>query len=676
MRGIGRFLGSTGAAIALAFGMGQCTPVAAGEKAGIPAATRDVAGSLTVIGGKADPAKLDVRINGARARVTSDGKIAASAADADHYQLTVKGPGIFDAVFTFGGAEIAGPDGALALPPVEVVARAPGRVEFFFGGDTMIGRRFEAPARSERALVRPESRAADMARLLDPMRPYFAGADLASLNLETVLATSDLGDAPDKTVVFYTHSDAAEVLAKAGIDYVSLGNNHVYDYVEPGLAATTAALDGARLAWSGAGPDEAAALKAARLDVGGHPYAMLGFVGWKGKVEPNQVAETAKGGAAFGSDENIAAAVAREVAAGRAPVVQYHGSSEYSDRPTDISERRMKLAIDEGAVLVVSHHPHVAHGLELYKGRLIAYSLGNFLFDQDFPETQATFALKLWMDGDRLFRAEIIPIQILDYRPVPAVGGMRQAALRRIIDLSAERGTRIAVVGGHGAIVPGEEAVAARPCPASAGPRLAAYRYPLREAGARCTATAGKAEGRDLLLRGDFEAATYDDAVDRTWEAPGGALSFVASSHDGGRALQVRVLPGKATVLAPKSFFRAPGAHRYSLVGRIRAGAPTRLEALLQEQPKGSSRARALETAPHRSFGTTSIAAGDWQSFRFDIDLGAGSEKLPLRPLLQTASDGPVLFDDLAFIAWDDAPAADKPDPGRSFAKDARADAR
>jgi poly-gamma-glutamate capsule biosynthesis protein CapA/YwtB (metallophosphatase superfamily) len=676
MRGIGRFLGSTGAAIALAFGMGQCTPVAAGEKAGIPAATRDIAGSLTVVGGKADPAKLDVRLNGAPARVTSDGEIAASTAPADHYQLTVKGPGIFDAVFTFGSAEIAGPDRTLVLPPVEVVARAPGRVELFFGGDTMIGRRFEAPARGERVLVRPASRAVDMARLLDPMRPYFAGADLASLNLETVLATSDLGDAPDKTVVFYTHSDAAEVLAKAGIDYVSLGNNHVYDYVEPGLAATTAALDRARLAWSGAGPDEAAAVKAARLDIGGHPYAMLGFVGWKGKVEPNQVAGAAKGGAAFGSDENIAAAVAREVAAGRAPIVQYHGSSEYSDRPTDISERRMKLAIDKGAVLVVSHHPHVAHGLELYKGRLIAYSLGNFLFDQDFPETQATFALKLWMDGDRLFRAEVIPIQILDYRPVPAVGGMRQAALRRIIDLSAERGTSIAVVGGHGTIVPGENDVAAHPCPAPAGPGLASYRYPLGETDAPCPATAGKAEGRDLLLRGDFEAAAYDHAVDRTWEAPGAALAFVPSGHGGGRALQVQTLPGKTATLAPKSFFRAPGARRYSLVGRIRAEAPTRLEALLQEQPRGSSRTSALETAPHRTFGTTTMAAGDWQSFRFDIDLGAGGESLPLRPLLQTAADRPVLFDDLAFVAWDDGAAADKSGPGRSFAEDAPAPAR
>lgn len=672
MRGIGRLLGSTGAALALAFGMGQCSAVAAGETRTAAAAIQELSGSLRIVGGEVDPSTLDIRINGEPARVAGNGDIAAKMAAADLYQLSVKGPGIFDAIFTFGAAEVAGPGGTTALPTVEVVARTPGRAEFFFGGDTMMGRRFEAPARGERILIHPGSRAADMARLLDPMRPYFAGANLASLNLETVLATSDLGDAPDKSVVFYTHSDAARALAQAGIDYVSLGNNHVYDYVEPGLAATTAALDAAGLAWSGAGPDEAAALGAARIDVGGHPYAMLGFVGWKGKVEPNQVAETAKGGAAFGSDGNIATAVAREVAAGRAPIVQYHGSSEYSDRPTDISERRMKLAIDKGAVLVVSHHPHVAHGLELYKGRLIAYSLGNFLFDQDFPETQATFALKLWMDGDKLFRAEIIPIQILDYRPVPAVGGMRQAALRRIIDLSAERGTRIILVGGHGVIVPGEQKTVPQLCATPAIRAIAPLGYSLARPGAHCAASAGRARGRDILARGDFEAMAYGDAMDRTWEAQGGTLSPAPEGYGGGRALRVQAPADRPAALAPKSFFRSPGVRHYSLVGRIRAETPVELEALVQQQPKGSSRAKALETAPHHLFGAMPVPAGDWQDFRFDIDLGAEAERLPLRPLLRTSSGSRVLFDDVALIAWDDDASAESPGPGHSHATEAR----
>ena len=651
-----RLMASTALALVLAFGVGECAPLAAPHAAAAAApASHEISGRLGIVGGSADLAALDVRINGAPARIAPDGSITGIATDADHIQLTIRGPGIFDAVFTFAPSELAGPDGRWNLPAVEAVARAPGRVELFFGGDVMMGRRFEDPIWNERVLIRPESRAADMARLLEPMKPYFAGADLASVNLETVLATRDLGDAPGKSVVFYTHSDAAQVLADAGIDFVTLGNNHVYDYVEPGLASTLAALDAAKLPWSGAGRNEAEAAKAARLDVGGHAWSMLGFVGWKGKVEPNQVAEGGKGGAAFGSDEAIEAAVRSEVKAGRSPIVQYHGSSEYSHRPTEISERRMKLAIDNGAALVVSHHPHVSHGLELYKGRLIAYSLGNFLFDQYFPETQATYALKVWMDGDRLFRAEMIPIQLLDYRPVPAVAGMRQAVLRRIVELSAERGTRIGIAGGHGVIQPSAEIPAPQFCAGPAEEGLIAFGYDLHHPATPCAVDAPTA--RDLLMRGDFEAARYGEARDRSWGIDGGTLDFVSDfvgdAHRGSAALAVAATGDAPMTIAPKTFFRPVAERRLTLGGWIRTEEPATLELLLQEQAKGVGRTKALESAPLRPMGTQQVAGEGWHYIRFDIDRGTDATALPLRPLLRISGTRRALLDDLLFLAWD-----------------------
>lgn len=662
-----RLMASTSLALALAFGVGECAPLAAPHAAAATApAAHEVTGQLSIVGGTADLAALDVRINGTPARIAADGSIAGVATEADHVQLTIRGPGIFDTVFTFAPSELAGADGRWRLPPVEAVARAPGRVELFFGGDVMMGRRFEEPIWNERVLIHPESRAADMARLLEPMKPYFAGADLASVNLETVLATHDLGDSPGKSVVFYTHSDAAKVLADAGIDFVTLGNNHVYDYVEPGLVSTLAALDAAKLPWSGAGRNEAEALKAARLDTGGHAWSMLGFVGWKGKVEPNQIAESGKGGAAFGSDEAIATAVRREVKAGRAPIVQYHGSSEYSDRPTEISERRMKLAIDSGAALVVSHHPHVSHGLELYKGRLIAYSLGNFLFDQYFPETQATYALKVWMDGNRLFRSEMIPIQLLDYRPVPAVAGMRQAVLRRIIELSGERGTPIGIVGGHGVLQPSGAIPAPQFCAATAETELTAFRYDLHHPAVACST--GAPAARDLFMRGDFEAARYDEARDRSWEIDGGTLDFVGDAHRGTAAMAVAAADDAPMTIAPKTFFRPVGERRRTLSGWIKLDAPATLELLIQEQPKGSGRTKALESALLRSVGTQQAPGGGWQYVRFDIDRGADAAPLPLRPLLRIAGARRAILDDMLFLAWDgDASGDGASHPGRAY---------
>jgi poly-gamma-glutamate capsule biosynthesis protein CapA/YwtB (metallophosphatase superfamily) len=652
-----RFLASAALALIAAFGASHCTAsVAAPAAATAAPVTQTVKGQVRIVGGVGDLAALDVRVNGDPVGIAPDGSLSGRIGEADLYRLTVKGPAIFDAVSTFAASEVAAGDGNIILPAVEAVSRAPGRIEMFFGGDVMMGRRFEAPLDGEPTVIREANRAADMARLLDPMKPYFTGADLASVNLETVLATRDLGNSPGKSVVFYTHSDAARALVDAGIDYVTLGNNHVYDYVEPGLASTLAALDAVRMPWSGAGRDEAEALKAARLSVGGHAWSMLGFVGWKGNVEPNQVAESGKGGAALGSDANIEAAVRGEVAAGRTPIVQYHGSTEYSARPTAISERRMKLAIDSGAALVVSHHPHVAHGLELYKGHLIAYSLGNFLFDQSFPETHASFALRVWMDGDRLFRAEMVPIQILDYRPVPAVGGMRQAVLGRIIDLSAERGTRIGIVGGHGVIQPSAPLAPPQRCAADAGSGLNVFRYDLYRPEAACRGDA-IAAGHDLLARGDFEAVRFGDARDRSWSIEGGAIDFDRDAHAGRAALAVSVPGAGAATVGPKVFFRPVAERRLTFTGWVKLDAPATLELLVQEQRKGSGRTSALANAPRQSAGTQRIAAGGWQPFRFEFDRGAETPAQPLRPLLRIEGASRALLDDLALIAWGgDAP--------------------
>jgi len=654
-------------ALALAVAGAMAVPVGARVQTAQGPVRAGISGMLAVVGGKVDPATLNVRINDMPVRIASDGRIDGAVAPATQYRLSVSGDDIFAATYHFGHAELADTQGRLALPPIEVVARAPGRVEMFFGGDTMIGRRYVEPIWDEPVRVRDASRAADMAALLAPMQPYFVQSDLASLNLETVLATEVPGDAPDKSVVFHTHSDAAGVLAAAGIDYVSLGNNHVYDYLETGLKRTTDALDAAGIAWSGAGPDEATALKGARITLGGSRYSMLGYVGWKGQVEPNQVAETGKGGAAFGSDANIRVSVRAERAAGYLPVVQYHGSSEYSDRPTEISERRMKLAIDEGAALVVSHHPHVAHGFELHRGRLIAYSLGNYLFDQYFPETHGSVALKVWMDGDRLFRAEILPIQILDYRPVPAIGGFRQAMLRRVASLSAERGTQMRLVAGHGVIAPDQPrgGDAARSgatvgngrgaCAETMTAGIAAHTVPLSSGDGSCVATVGSLRGRDLLVRGDFEGAQFGDVRDRHWEAGGATFGFGGPAHRGTGALVLnRVDPATAMTLAPRSFFRSTGARRMSLAGWIRADAPVTVAAAVQMHPARTNRFKALVSAPTEAVGTATLDAGGWQPFRFDIVLDEAKRALPLRPVLTiSGTDRVVAIDDLAFIAWD-----------------------
>jgi poly-gamma-glutamate capsule biosynthesis protein CapA/YwtB (metallophosphatase superfamily) len=412
-----------------------------------------VSGTLEIVDSDQRVAGIEVRINGQTSLSTDGGRYQATIAKADVYHMAFSRDDLFQTVQTFAHSELEkSASSGVEIPTIELVEKKPGRVELIFGGDVMMGRRYIRPRWNEPQLIHGTTRKEDMEKLIQHMRPYFESADYGAVNLETVLSVDDPGAHAPKGVVFYTDPQILEALKTMGVDYVSLGNNHIYDYLDKGLDATVAALDRSGIGFSGAGTNEQEALLPYQTTIKDQHYAMLGYVGWKGRVTPNQIAEENKAGAALGTTANIIASVKQAEQAGGTTVVQYHGSREYSEAPTEITEKRLKAAVDAGADLVVGHHPHVAHGLELYKGKLIAYSLGNFIFDQFIYEAQAAYALKVWMDGDRFYRAEIIPVHLRAYRPVPAMAGVRRHILQRVFHLSAKRGTFLTLSGGHGVI--------------------------------------------------------------------------------------------------------------------------------------------------------------------------------------------------------------------------------
>lgn len=580
---------------------------------------------------------LSVTINGAAAEVSVDGGFTADVEVAPYYQLKVTGAAIHTQVQTFGISELyQSLCNCLQAPSVSVVARKEGRIELFFAGDAMAGRRYIEPIWGERQLIDQTDPLSDIVELLEPMRPYIEPADLASVNLEIVLSDQDFGNSPPKSVTFYAPPELATALRQVGFDHVSLGNNHSYDFLEEGLKVTIDAVEAAGLAWSGAGHNEEQALKASQLEIGGQPLSLLGYVGWKGRVEPNQVAEANKGGAAYGSDENVASSVAREAALGRAVIAQYHGSSEYSDEPSEDSERRMKLAIDNGAALIASHHPHVPHGLELYGSGLIAYSTGNFLFDQYFLETHGSFVLKAWMEEGRVIRAEVVPIRVLDYRPVPAVGSMREAVLDRVARLSARRGTFISRSGGHGVIVPeGNHGFAS---PARVSP---------------CGA------GQDLLRSGDFENALYGTGEDRSLKADRAKMRF-RNFGKAGHVLELKPYADAAQVkVSPSTFFRNTGGANFTLCGMIYAESDVSLSAAWQIRGDGKGRMDALENAEIVSGqGAQDIAGGGWRPFSLDFRIDDESRGEPMRPFITlTSPNDPmpsqIMLDNLAILMRD-----------------------
>jgi poly-gamma-glutamate synthesis protein (capsule biosynthesis protein) len=92
-------------------------------------------------------------------------------------------------------------------------------------------------------------------------------------------------------------------------------------------------------------------------------------------------------------------------------IVSFHYGEEYYSEPTDFQISISRTAIDAGADLVIGHHPHVVQKIEKYKSGYIAYSLGNFIFDQGFSEkTMEGPLLKVIIKGDKI--KEVIPIEI------------------------------------------------------------------------------------------------------------------------------------------------------------------------------------------------------------------------------------------------------------------------
>ncbi|KGJ96684.1 CapA family protein [Thalassotalea sp. ND16A] len=392
--------------------------------------------------------QAEVRFSGLSTKTDKQGYYQVKVDDADTYQLNFSKQGFYPSVQTFSHFELSNQASKLTIADITLVEKTKGRVMLAFGGDAMMGRRYYKPYFGDEVLIDDDSRTVDSRAIVENVKPYMSLADMAAVNLETQIFANKPGDAAPKSVAFYSKPEILDALTWAGIDYVTLGNNHTYDYKKSGLETSLKHMRASKLAFSGAGVNEEQALKAYPTNINGVDYGMLGYVGWEGRATPNQVAEQDKGGAAFGSLNNIIASVSAQVDAGRVPVVQYHGSQEYSNNPTGVTEKRLKAAIDHGAALAIAHHPHVTQGIELYKGKLIAYSMGNCIFDQYIPSTPYSFLLYVWMDQGKFHRAEIVPIYLKGYKPTPATGINRYTTMKRISTLSAQRNTHIGQSGG------------------------------------------------------------------------------------------------------------------------------------------------------------------------------------------------------------------------------------
>ena len=564
------------------------------------------------------------------------------------------------------------------LNRITLVAKVKNRVMLACGDAVMTGRRYHQTYFGDEVLIRPEHKLDDSRAIVEHIKPYLSLADYAAVNLETQIADKTPGERAPKSVTFYSQPQVLDALAWAGIDYVSLGNNHTYDYKESGLHSTLAFLNKSHLGYSGAGINEQAALQAHYQKIKNTDFAMLGYVGWEGSAEPTQTANSEHGGAAYGSMANILGSVGAEVAKDKITIVQYHGSQEYADSPTGVTEQRLKTSLDAGAALAIAHHPHVSQGLELYNNKLIAYSMGNFIFDQNFSATQHSFLLYVWLDEGQFHRAEIVPLYVKGYKPTPATGMHRYTVMKRLTQLSKIRNTVITRSGGHGVIVAnsltnnesgGHLDDEPHQLHFARGTQVAAlYHLPWQQQLSGVVLPDPQASyrlGTNLINGSDFESFNTFDSVERGWLFDRQATSVNNFGASGSKSLSVMLDKSQPSHFGMQSFRRVyKASSAMTLAAKFQTPVPVKINFYWQGRKKSQKLFDALNHGKKHLIGSVELTGTqDWQN----VELGFNSPRVGYRSYRvlaefvlpdetsRTLNNTRVNIDDFSLIEWQSA---------------------
>lgn len=308
--------------------------------------------------------------------------------------------------------------------PLKVPGPAPAgpAVDVTFGGDVMLGRRVATAA----------ARAGDPSAPLRAIGPRLASADLTVANLESTLSRAGSPQQGDDS--FAAPPAVMTGLRDAGVDVLSLANNHTGDFQTDALLETVQRVRAGGIQPVGAGRNVSEAIKPVIVSRSGLRFGFLAF---------NAIGETPRATAtepgAFSvrmpprtgplNQSDLAAltsAVGALKTAVDVVVVLPHWGQQYTHNPV-AAQRTVAAALAEaGADLVVGGHPHWVQSVEYLPNKVIAHSLGNLVFDMDFSQqTQEGVLLEVTYWGKTLKAARLTPYVIGANFTPRLVGGNR-----------------------------------------------------------------------------------------------------------------------------------------------------------------------------------------------------------------------------------------------------------
>ncbi len=275
-----------------------------------------------------------------------------------------------------------------------------------FAGDTTLGQdedytwnRFDSYAENN-----------DAGYFFEKVSSVFKNDDFTFLNLEGPLTSSD--SIEPKEFNFKGDPLYVRILKEGSIEGVTLANNHILDYGTEGLEETVNVLKNNDILYTHYEDHFVIEIKDIRI-------AYLGYMGWSGESRSLKhlkkvVLELREEGVDY-------------------ITANFHWGTEHQYYPDENQKRMAYFAIDNGVDLVIGHHPHVLQGKEIYKGKTIIYSLGNFCFGgapHPYDYDTIIYQKKLTIKDGRITEENdvIIPARVSgtpdknNYQPIIAEG--------------------------------------------------------------------------------------------------------------------------------------------------------------------------------------------------------------------------------------------------------------
>ena len=267
---------------------------------------------------------------------------------------------------------------------VEAQPKQPISTRMIFTGDVLL---------SEYVLSNYNSKGIDGV-VSQPLRDKMVGADFTMVNEEFPFSNRGT-KAPDKQYTFRVDPKYISIFQELGIDAVGLANNHVLDFGKEALEDTFTTLNNSGIPYTGAGNNLSEASKIVPFEKDGIKVGIVAASRVIPVVEWN-VRNSRPGVFTTYDPTDLINVIQRERANYDLIFVMVHWGTEHTDKLEEYQKTLGHQLVDAGADCVIGAHPHVVQGIERYNGKMIFYSLGNYIFNQSI---ERTFALNIKYDN-------------------------------------------------------------------------------------------------------------------------------------------------------------------------------------------------------------------------------------------------------------------------------------